>query len=80
MTNPDWSREIAICNKYLVMDERNFHCWDYRDHIVSRFIKLARILTIFSTQASFPKKSETSIVLVFSTNSTKRLAVFKVAV
>uniref|UniRef100_A0A8R1I144 Geranylgeranyl transferase type-2 subunit alpha n=2 Tax=Caenorhabditis japonica TaxID=281687 RepID=A0A8R1I144_CAEJA len=36
--NPDYVKELALCEKALQMDCRNFHCWDHR-RTVSRMAK-----------------------------------------
>ncbi|VDK59993.1 unnamed protein product, partial [Cylicostephanus goldi] len=41
MKNPDFKRELALCEKALKLDCRNFHTWDHR-RVVAKLAKLGQ--------------------------------------
>ena len=50
----DYTEEIQLCDKFLSVDQRNFHCWNYRREIV----KLGNISVDDEMKFSMKKISE----------------------
>ncbi|KAK0096681.1 hypothetical protein PV326_004760 [Microctonus aethiopoides] len=67
LSKPDWKTELSLCAKFLNFDERNFHGWDYRQHLVKKAgisdeeefeFSTAKIVKNFSNYSSWHYRSK----------------------
>jgi geranylgeranyl transferase type-2 subunit alpha len=82
----NWQNELFLCNKYLNMDERNFHCWSFRQFVIknggiSKFDELKytyeRICTNFSNYSSWHYRSKLITDLYLQNTQHKDPDIFK---
>lgn len=62
----DISKELELCDRFLTMDQRNFHCWNYRraiirlgkiDHLSEISFSMKKIEENFSNYSAFHHRS-----------------------
>ncbi|XP_053608103.1 geranylgeranyl transferase type-2 subunit alpha [Plodia interpunctella] len=58
--DPDWKKEVTLCNTYLKLDERNFHTWDYRRFVISKCKPSLNEEFVFTTEKLFDNFSNYS--------------------